>query len=261
MPFLTDEKCQYSKLGSEPRVHDKGLNHGSSPTDSSVREELVWRRRFFVLLISSLSVTILLTGGSVRLLYSHSSLSMGCELARPYTPAPVRHITRSLRHAPDAHKFSGDPRPELDEAWHETLSGTLFRLSPDELGPDVNYTNSIRHKEGGLVGVMGVSHNLHCVKRVYQYIHPDYYSDVAASYGDWDAHLEHCLEVLRQAVLCAADTSVYALQWKLTDKEEAKPIVVPYQPSVCVDWDPLHAWMRGRESQLEDLVGPSESIQ
>lgn len=59
-------------------------------------------------------------------------------------------------------KFMGEPRPELDEAWHELLAGTMMRFSDEEMLLAGNAT-SIRHKDGGFVGGLGVSHSLHCV--------------------------------------------------------------------------------------------------
>jgi len=58
----------------------------------------------------------------------------------------------------------GEPRPELDKAWTDLLAGTMIRYSEEELQLAGNAT-SIRHKEGGYVGGLGVSHSLHCVVR------------------------------------------------------------------------------------------------
>ena len=42
----------------------------------------------------------------------------------------VGYINRYLTRDPDTHKFMGNPRPELDEAWHNLLEGA-FRLVID----------------------------------------------------------------------------------------------------------------------------------
>lgn len=175
----------------------------------------------------------------------------------PYSPAPLSYINRYLHEDPDTPKFMGQPRPELDQAWHDLLDGTLIRLTEEDLLLSNNAT-SIKHKDGGYVGGLGISHSLHCLKRIKQYLHPDYY------YGhedqDWDelySHADHCLESLRQELLCNADISVYTLKWAA---HKVKPIVKDPQPHACVDWKALHGWMQGRASRLEDMVRQPESV-
>ena len=41
-------------------------------------------------------------------------------------------------------------------------------------------------------------------------------------YMDWDGHLDHCLEALRQAVMCKADTGVSAMRWSERASSRAK---------------------------------------
>lgn len=88
-----------------------------------------------------------------------------------------RHLTRD----PDTPSFMGQPRPELDEAWHDLLEGvflhivilccqliidigTLIKYSAEELKKAGNAT-SVAHKDGGYVGGLGISHSLHCLVR------------------------------------------------------------------------------------------------
>ncbi len=59
----------------------------------------------------------------------------------------------------------GQPRPELDQAWHDLLTGTLIRYTREELLQAGNAT-SVKHKNGGYVGGFGISHSLHCLVRI-----------------------------------------------------------------------------------------------
>lgn len=74
----------------------------------------------------------------------------------------MRYINRWLMHDPESSQFSGEPRPELDQAWHEILEGTLIRLSEEEL-LQANNATSVRSKDGEYIGAIGVSHSLHCL--------------------------------------------------------------------------------------------------
>lgn len=81
---------------------------------------------------------------------------------RVIAPAPVRYVNRWIMDDPESSRFSGEPRPELDQAWHEMLDGTLIRFSEEEL-LQANNATSVRSKDGGYIGSIGVSHSLHCL--------------------------------------------------------------------------------------------------
>ena len=85
-------------------------------------------------------------------------------LAVATAPAPVLYVNKLPFGDPEMAKFMGPPRPELDQAWHDLLDATLIRYSEDELMRADNAT-SVRHKDGGFVGGLGVSHSLHCLVR------------------------------------------------------------------------------------------------
>lgn len=92
-----------------------------------------------------------------------------------------------------------------------------------------------------------------------QYLHPDYYYNHEDQ--DWDelySHVDHCLESLRQSVMCSADINVYTLKW--TPHSRYKPTVKVPQPHACVNWATLHDWMKERAASLDDMVGPPESL-
>ncbi|KAK3399799.1 hypothetical protein B0T20DRAFT_406986 [Sordaria brevicollis] len=250
-PLITDEKPQYARL------HGDDENIPENPEALALIRK--WKRRFYILLASSLSFITIIFGAGV---YSILSLQ-DCSPPKPgavipYSPAPVKYVNKWLTGDPDTKKFMGKPRPELDQAWHDLLDSTLIKYSADELFLANNAT-SVQHKDGGFVGGLGISHSLHCLKRLKQYLHPEYY------YGheqqDWDelySHVDHCLESLRQEILCNADVNVYTLKW--TPHSRFKPTVKVPQPHACVDWDALHGWMKGRQARLEDMVGPPESL-
>lgn len=69
---------------------------------------------------------------------------------------------------------------------------------------------------------------------------------------------DHCLESLRQTLLCQPDVSVYTLEW--TPHSRFKPTVRVPQPHTCVDWSKLHTWMLDRAAKLEDMVKLDPSL-
>ncbi|KAH8882053.1 hypothetical protein GQ53DRAFT_666530, partial [Thozetella sp. PMI_491] len=167
-------------------------------------------------------------------------------------PAPVHYISKDISDVSEIKKFMGKPRPELDEAWRELLRGTMIRYNEEEL-LHANNATSIKLKDGGFAGGLGVSHSLHCL----QFLHPEYYNKHEAQdrAGQYE-HVDHCVESLRQQVLCLVDTNLYTLRW--TSHSRSKPSPWLPQPQVCVNWDYLHQWMKKRAVSHDELVPPPE---
>ncbi|KAI1093972.1 hypothetical protein F5B19DRAFT_448205 [Rostrohypoxylon terebratum] len=249
-PLINGDKLEYARLPSLD---------GSTSLDLTVQQrEINWRRRFYYLLVSSLVVLSLVTGGVLYAMNQNSCpvLTPGAET--PYSPAPLTYNNRYLTSDPDTPKFMGKPRPEMDQAWHDLLAGTMIRYSREELKLANNAT-SVEHIDGGFVGGLGISHSLHCLKRLKQYLHPEYYySHEEQNWDELYSHVDHCLESLRQELMCNADINVYTLEW--TPHSRFKPAVRVPQPHACVDWISLHSWMKERAARSVDMVGPPESL-
>ncbi|KAI0412118.1 hypothetical protein F5X98DRAFT_382919 [Xylaria grammica] len=250
---MDTEPATKFKYAAVSREDDEELN--ALPDLYAVR---VWKRRFYILLTSSL-IGILFLIGSQHYVQNASHCQPDMRgVKMPYTPAPVRYVNRNMTSDFDSPRFLGNPRPELDEAWHELLAGTAISLSEEDLRL-ADAPGSVRLKSGGYIGGLGISHSLHCIKRIKQYIHPEYY--YSGGQQDWDEihrHADHCLESLRVEALCKADPSVYTYVW--TPHNRVKPAVQITQKAACVDWEGLHTWMKGRAASKDDMVGPPASL-
>lgn len=120
-------------------------------------------------------------------------------------------------------------------------------------------------------------------KRIKQYLHPDYYYSapgqnweeleshagkfvvyallfLQASAKDSDSNLtpDHCLESLRQSLMCQPDLSVYTLEW--TRHSRFKPAVRVPQPHTCMNFNRIHDWMEGRLATNDEMVPPDPAM-
>lgn len=70
--------------------------------------------------------------------------------------------------------------------------------------------------------------------------------------------VDHCLDYLRQSIMCRADYSMYTLYWA-TSQQGNKPVLThhPPKPQKCVNWDKLHAWMQDRSASSDMIQKPS----
>lgn len=65
---------------------------------------------------------------------------------------------------------------------------------------------------------------------------------------------DHCLDFIRQSIMCRLDYSLYTLYWG----ERRQDIPTHRIPGVqkCVNWDNLHDWMLERAVSIDMLMGP-----
>ncbi|KAL8665678.1 MAG: hypothetical protein Q9202_001988 [Teloschistes flavicans] len=131
--------------------------------------------------------------------------------------------------------FTGSPRPELDEAWHRLLQNANIRVSEKTLRK-VN-GSSIAFADGdGYYAQLSMFHELHCLKRIRHFIHKDYYNP---DQSDDARRPDHCLEVLRQGVMCRGDISLVTFVWS---PKKRLPLADFSQPHECVNFDALNRW-------------------
>ncbi|KAL9089894.1 MAG: hypothetical protein Q9159_002251 [Coniocarpon cinnabarinum] len=88
-----------------------------------------WKRRFYWLLgtsvISIVTTSFILLG----IIFTQSTASQMGDVKLPFSPAEghVSYVNKFLTDDPSSAKFMGEPRPELDEAWHDLLQGSVTK--------------------------------------------------------------------------------------------------------------------------------------
>ncbi|KJZ80042.1 hypothetical protein HIM_00756 [Hirsutella minnesotensis 3608] len=135
--------------------------------------------------------------------------------------------------------FKGEPRPEQDKAWDDLLQHQNLVISQDELhAPD-----AVRLNDGTdrIVFNLDVFHNLHCLNYLRKYIFRSYYSheypdSAQNAYLD---HVGHCIDMIRQSLMCAADISISTYDWKMDHLKPWPNFRVAHE---CANWDSIVAW-------------------
>ncbi|KAK1834734.1 hypothetical protein QBC39DRAFT_342707 [Podospora conica] len=145
-----------------------------------------------------------------------------------------------------AWKYTGPATHKLDQAWSELLNHSMIRLTHDEMRALGREAEGVRLTDGsGFLGQLTVYHNLHCVQRLHRFIHLDYYfpNITEREYRLLHVHNVHCLDMLRQAVMCQGDASLMTMKWGTTDPV---PLANSKSPHQCVDWGALDGWAESR---------------
>lgn len=151
-------------------------------------------------------------------------------------------------------RFMGDPSPEVDEAWDDLTSGLLIDYDDpnNEYGLEgrtFRWPNSDKYFMG-----LGVYHALHCLNRVRKALHQDYYPfEDHPGEPPIKMHTGHCIEHLRQSLLCHADLT--PLYGRLTDASGDKLAFAAadlYETHTCRNFTRIHEWTRKRVTDFAD---------
>ncbi|KAH9828729.1 uncharacterized protein C8Q71DRAFT_792669 [Rhodofomes roseus] len=155
----------------------------------------------------------------------HVSETQCAERLSAYSPAiqAVEYndvvFNGSLRHPSE---FRGSPTPELDAAWDRISGLRPLRLSEDDLakiGKESTPSLAKYHEEdgGGYFATIEIAHHMHCLNMLRKATYWDYYAPLDDSYQkDPDfhrVHLDHCIELLRQSLMCTADVGLITFNW------------------------------------------------
>jgi len=159
--------------------------------------------------------------------------------------------------------FRQEAGPEVDAAW-ASLGVDYRALSvPAELAEKAGLAQDqvkIREKYGGgyPANVEGL-HHLHCLNLVRKslYYNFDYYHTLGkgAFKNDDDIlhyHVSHCLDILRQQLMCTVDIGMLGQVWLYPDSPEA---YVDFNTEhKCRNFDDVRQWAEDR--QLPNIVPP-----
>ncbi|KAI0457086.1 hypothetical protein F5B21DRAFT_109479 [Xylaria acuta] len=155
--------------------------------------------------------------------------------------------------------FTGNPRDELDQAWHKLLRNDNIRVPKDYL--DERNLRSVYTKDGTEgIASLSVFHSLHCLKKVKKMLFKEYYHKGKS--GDAMAreekHVDHCVEYIRESLMCQPDLSMVTFRWiNNTAQHEDKSAFYPTNFDVdmhrCANWQNLDSWAGERMFNLFEV--------
>ena len=173
--------------------------------------------------------------------------------------------------------FAGPKFPQTDSAWAGLLAGINIRVSSSDVESS-HLNTSVALPKGGYLAWPEAMHQLHCVKRIREWVHraeyhPDLDGDDEAHWlkhmGEFagiccdtyrlvkeakaDARVDHCIELLRQSVMCVPDKALMGFHW---EEDTSRPVLNMKGPEhQCGDWD---AYVRSVRERSVDSVEMKE---
>ncbi|KAF3009299.1 hypothetical protein E8E15_000434 [Penicillium rubens] len=227
VPFYNQRNLAYVGLEREPDVESDEDITAQKPSRSTLLIRALspnaWSFVAFVLL------TMLIDNFSRCGCDFKDSISIWAmpdsDMAEPLLRFEKRRFTNAIRDDSNGNLYSsinpyelqyaGLPTPEIDKNWNELIGGRYFRLEASEvllLNQDSKlpaltemYSNERITKEG-FYGGPDVLHSLHCLNAIRKHLDMDYYADSMDLPPEYRRiHIDHCVDHLRQALLCHGD--------------------------------------------------------
>jgi hypothetical protein len=117
----------------------------------------------------------------------------------------------------------------------------MITMNMDPTGA-LEITDPATGKRGYRVAIE-VFHQLHCLNLLRQANHMEHYSsqggDTAAEPHDLHGHLDHCIDALRQFVMCQSDTNVFPFRFPFNDGD---PWPDYSSPRMCRNYEKVRQW-------------------
>ncbi|KAI8966863.1 hypothetical protein F5Y11DRAFT_308370 [Daldinia sp. FL1419] len=138
---------------------------------------------------------------------------------------------------------------DVDAAWDGISAIGDTMISREEmiklgLNPDTSLaiTNPRDGKPGYRVAIE-VFHQLHCLNLLRQNVYKEYYSplggDTSDAPEDLTGHLDHCIDALRQFVMCQGDIGVFSFHYPMGDEDPWPNYSTPH---TCRNFDSIRQW-------------------
>ncbi|KAJ6629331.1 hypothetical protein B0H10DRAFT_1939740 [Mycena sp. CBHHK59/15] len=153
-------------------------------------------------------------------------------------------------------QFHIPPSPVLDEAWNDLYNFGISQIPKIQAALLPNKTHPIPGDEGNYIVELDVFHNLHCLNMIRKALNFEYYTEMDPRVVETNDHLNHCVDWLRQSLMCAGDTSVVVWQW---DEAQKKTTFQGDVAHTCRNFEKLREW--GKSHMIRTTYNSSVRIE
>ncbi|PYI06043.1 hypothetical protein BO78DRAFT_316369, partial [Aspergillus sclerotiicarbonarius CBS 121057] len=157
----------------------------------------------------------------------------------------------------DKTPFQGWPTDEIDRVWLDSyLPGIVSTIDSHSASQLLDQTERLplAGREDEYVITLDVFHQMHCLDIVRMALYRDrydkhfYFPNGTVDYCKW-LHVDHCLDQVRQALVCNADVSVVHYAW--SDTVQGNRPRVDNQHT-CRNYTKILEWASTRSIEAQD---------
>ncbi|KAH7028123.1 tat pathway signal sequence [Microdochium trichocladiopsis] len=155
---------------------------------------------------------------------------------------PSKESPSIARHSPSA---------ELDDIWNEWELTRVYPVTAAQIrsmGKDPSTAAKLEDDVWGLgddayAAIFDVYHQLHCLNFLRKLIYPSYYNTSNWHHADvegfFEIHMNHCVDIVMQAIQCSGNVNLITLHWVETQPYPFPDMSVNRQ---CVNFEGLTQW-------------------
>ncbi|CRG88717.1 hypothetical protein PISL3812_05751 [Talaromyces islandicus] len=263
----------YSSEFAEALLSDEG--GAKAPTKPSVR----WKPGHWHWVFHSVSALIIVYFISVVIgLDPDKKLTYLECWERSHTYSPINDVLSTTDYIYDRFNgslwhpspFKGPPTIQVEAAWQSAMEYGMIAVSASDLkraqrledldtaaafpASSSSNTGKENREEKKYIAVAVGTHQLHCLHFLWQDHHAVFFpnttqrkqKEVPALY---ERHYEHCVDYIRQSIMCNFDTSILSYDWV---RDHQMPTPNSNVMHRCVDWEFVQGWFRERAVKMPD---------
>ncbi|PMD48120.1 hypothetical protein L207DRAFT_391616, partial [Hyaloscypha variabilis F] len=149
--------------------------------------------------------------------------------------------------------YLGTDVERLDSMWKDLYDFGTSAISPAEASKLPNATLPTAKDNSTYLVELGVFHHLHCLNMIRKAAYPDQYPEMWVYHDNGTVnhnslpsfHLDHCIDGLRQHLMCTADITPYSFHYNLNDFYHPFPQI--WATGICRDFDKIKNWALGHQ--------------
>jgi len=128
---------------------------------------------------------------------------------------------------------------EVDARWEQLFKYGIDQIPKEEARLLADQTAPIPGDLDNYIFSYEVFHLLHCLNLLRKRFHPEYYPPPAPEDAIAHQHGDHCVDILRQSMMCTVDINPMVWQW-----DERKNMTLPKLDALheCRNWDDVLNW-------------------
>ncbi|RDW64608.1 hypothetical protein BP6252_10259 [Coleophoma cylindrospora] len=152
-------------------------------------------------------------------------------------------------HNPSEPRYAGPPTVELDAAWEELLKGRYINVTEEEAEMAFGKPHGLYNHPGlGYLVGLDVYHALHCIDELRRALDRDHYYNKQTKHAYPErAHRDHCIDHLRQQLMCHADLTPIPVIWY---EGHGRSFVQSDVVHTCRNWDLVQEFKNFRHDQM-----------
>ncbi|KAG9220404.1 hypothetical protein CCMSSC00406_0006669 [Pleurotus cornucopiae] len=146
----------------------------------------------------------------------------------------------------DISPFQAPPSAELDARWAGLYDFGISRIPRFQAARLPNRTEEIPGDEGNFIIELDVFHEIHCLNQIRKALYPDHYPDMRMDDPSTAEHVNHCIDSIRQSLMCSSDVSTIVWQWDAAVRRAFPKGSVVHR---CRDFERIKEWALERRTK------------